>query len=729
MQFRSTYPLPFLQIYQTRSTWLVAGMPPLAGFTGNPFRNRDDLVRAAHALILPLSKYRSSSGARVKIRPATGAAFNDAAAQFQDFAQPLFAIGAFLHHDSSGSDHGSQLENFFRGLEAGVNPSSPEYWGDLIDLDPRMVEMESISLALLAVPDQVLLFLSDIGKENLVSWLQQINFRQMPPNHWRWSRILVNLAIEKVFAIPQSETVVSDLALLDSFHVCEGWSSDRPYEDNRKQAGCHPGSLAIQFSQLLYAHFSVGDEERAERYKQQARQFAATYWRYFDTNGAAIPFGESPDRRFALAEFWAAASVAGVDLPDPVSRPGHVKGLLLRHLRWWSKYEDIFASDGTLNLGFTYPSMHLADAGHSPQSFYSCLRSFIILLLPADDAFWLCQELDHPLAVTSNDLPAVKMISSPGHLLCNSPEHHYLLSAGHGTTEARIAREAKYGKFAYSSAFGFSVPTGPSLSQMAPDSTLCASVDGETWVARCSPTEIRTEVLALRTDGQTEEVMYSALTSVWTPWDWLDIRVETYLIPLADHRPGWHLRIHRIAWSPSALDTKVAEQVEFFDAGFAISPLTAEGHRVSAASSALGEGGYFLAPGSTFIESAAGASGMVNLTSSFLKSVAEDPDKEVVAAVSTTVASILYADPNTNLIAPKTLIPIIKHTVLKASVSTLPDNPEIGSTAPYIESWLVTGVFAVSTANGPRCDIGDLWHKQLRIKSLRAISSKSFKCL
>lgn len=259
-------------------------MPPLAGFTGNPFRNRDDLVRAVLALILPLGKYRSSSGARVKIRPATGAASDDAA-QFQGFAQPLFAVAAFLHHDPSGSDHGLELKNMLRGLEAGVNPSSPEYWGDLTDLDPRMLEMESMSLALLAVPDQVLFFLSDIGRENLVSWLQQINLRQMPTNHWRWSRILVNLALEKVFGIPQSENVVSDLALLDSFHVGEGWSSDGLYEDSRKQAGCHPGSLAIQFSQLLYARFSIGDEERAERYKQQARQFAATYWRYFDTNG------------------------------------------------------------------------------------------------------------------------------------------------------------------------------------------------------------------------------------------------------------------------------------------------------------------------------------------------------------------------------------------------------------------------------------------------------------
>jgi len=40
--------------------------------------------------------------------------------------------------------------------------------------------------------------------------------------------------------------------------------------------------------------------------------------------------------------------------------------------------------------------------------------------------------------------------------------------------------QAKYGKFAYSSSFGFSVPTGPlRIAQQAPDSTLALSDDSE----------------------------------------------------------------------------------------------------------------------------------------------------------------------------------------------------------------------------------------------------------
>ena len=73
--------------------------------------------------------------------------------------------------------------------------------------------------------------------------------------------------------------------------------------------------------------------------------------------GAAIPFGRSQTYRFAFAAFWAAVALAGVELPYPVNDKGTLKGLLLRHLRWWSSKRDIFNTDGTLNIGFTYPNM------------------------------------------------------------------------------------------------------------------------------------------------------------------------------------------------------------------------------------------------------------------------------------------------------------------------------------------------------------------------------------
>ncbi|KFA72774.1 hypothetical protein S40288_06386 [Stachybotrys chartarum IBT 40288] len=702
-------------------------MPPLAGFTSNPLRTRDDVVAAAHALIAPLDKYRSPAGARVKIRPATVAAFDDIAAQLEGFARPLLAIGAFLHQRPGATHDGLPLSEWLRGLEAGVDPSSAEYWGQLGDFDQRMVEMESISIALLAAPDQMLACLSERGRKNLVRWLQQINHRTMPPNNWRWFRIFVNLALNKALGVPQNDIVESDFAILDSFYMGDGWSSDGVWGDDRKQADYYSGSFAIQFSQLLYIRFAVGhDTERVEMYKNQAREFAVTYWRYFDINGAAIPFGRSMVYRFAFAAFWAAASVAGVDLPAPVHDRGHAKGLLLRHLRWWSKHEDMFTSDGILNLGYTFPNMFLTEDYNSPQSVFWCLKSFIILLLPQEDPFWTCAELGHPVTQTSFRLPLVEMLRSPRHLICNAPEHHYFLSAGQGTQKLHRAREAKYGKLAYSSAFGFSVPAGALLSQMAPDSTLCASIDGDTWTVRCNPTSIKFETVAMQIGGSSEYRTFPALTSVWTPWKWLELRVETSLVPLAEHNPGWHIRLHRVTWSSSAFDILMSRQVLLLDCGFAISSFTEAGYHVEAMQKGgVSKEGYYTTNTSALIKSSAGTSGMVNLTSSFLEAVTEKVQRDMITAESTTEASILRADPNTNLIAPRTFIPTIKHSLLTASGISDGKNQENSANVLYSGSWLITGVFAVSTANGARDDIEKLWWRQPNIQSLKIISSKS----
>src|SRR6478609_8229237 len=110
--------------------------------------------------------------------------------------------------------------------------------------------------------------------------------------------------------------------------------------------------------------------------------------------GAAIPFGRSMIYRFAMAAFWAAAALADVALPAPVHNLGIVKGMLLRHLRWWATKQDIFNSDDTLNVGFAYPNLYLTENYNSSQSVYWCLKSFLVLLLPESHKFWTEVETD-----------------------------------------------------------------------------------------------------------------------------------------------------------------------------------------------------------------------------------------------------------------------------------------------------------------------------------------------
>ena len=552
----------------------------LPSFTDNPLRDRSDLLRAAIAIIKPLYQYRSKCKARVKIYPSTAAGFDDVASQLEGFARPFWAISALIDEETDPS-----LRLWIQGIEAGVDPENPEYWGDLGSFDQRMVEMESIAFVLLIAPDAILSLLSAKSKRHLGRWLQQINRFNMPQSNWRWFRVLVNLALAKVLDVDKEKArrvMDTDFEVLDQFYLGEGWSSDGVWSDERKQADYYSGSFAIQFAQLLYIRFADDDLERVAKYRQQALEFASEYWRYFDINGAAIPFGRSMTYRFACGAFWAAFALADVESPSCLISLGTVKGLLLRHLRWWSKQLEIFNSDGTMNIGFTYPNMYMSEDYNSRLSVYWCLKSFVILGLKADHSFWTIEEEPHPM---KGLLPStlVKAIAPPQHILCNTPEHHYLLSSGQMTTKTFKGREANYGKFAYSSAFGYSVPTGLELHQMAPDSTLSLSLDGgETWKVRWQPVDVRIETLHVGSWRGSDEL--PVITSTWKPLKNIGLRIRTTLIPLSSHYEGWHVRFHQITDLGTAESVPWCDNVELVDSSFAIGALTDEGHHITSIS-------------------------------------------------------------------------------------------------------------------------------------------------
>ncbi|KAF4950060.1 hypothetical protein FGADI_8506 [Fusarium gaditjirri] len=671
-------------------------MPGLSGFSDNPFRDRQDLLRAATALVKPLEQYRSKSKARVKLYPSTAAVFDDVAAQLEGFARPLWAVSGLLDKSTDPS-----ARSWIRGIEAGVDPEHPEYWGNLGSFDQRMVEMESIAFAFLTEPEQMLAFLNSESKRNLEQWLQQINNFDMPQNNWRWFRILVNLALFKVLGSDKEkarQAMDADFEMLDQFYLGGGWSSDGVWRDDRKQADYYSGSFAIQFAQLLYVRCAVDDEKRVENYRQQAIDFASEYWRYFDTNGAAIPFGRSMTYRFACGAFWSALALSKIQSPKSQVSMGAIKGLLLRHLRWWAKQPEIFNSDGTMNIGYAYPNMYMSEAYNSRQSVYWCLKSFVVLGLQSDHPFWTVQEEPHPiysLVPSARHPNTAKVFTAPHHIVCHSEEHHYLLSAGQMTAQMFKAREAKYGKFAYSSAFGYSVPTGLELHQVAPDSTLALSFDGgETWRARSQPVDVGFEMISIHSGKGRGQI--PAITSTWRPVRSLGILVRTTLVPLAYHYPGWHIRIHYIKGLGAVNNNPWFRGFEMVDSSFAINALTKDGHHIPAIDRAMikHDGqfaeGYVTEESSILVKSRGGVGGIVDLTPSihFKGGLRRDEYKLGGRGY------LIHADPNTNLIAQKTFIPSIRY-----SGANITDSQSNFPSEALYSVVVATAVFGVSNVN------------------------------
>lgn len=453
------------------------------------------------------------------------------------------------------------------------------------------------------------------------------------------------------------ERMERDLSRLDSFQLpphppvgddalgSAGWSRDGP--EDVMQLDYYSSSFAIQFAQLVYSKLCAEtDPARAESYRKRAQDFVLDFIYYFDDEGNGIPFGRSMIYRFAIIATFSAMALADVPPPAPLQW-GHIKGLVLRHLRTWStRYPAIFRSDGTLNIGYTYEQMHMTENYNSPGSPYWCCKAFACLGAAPDHPFWTSEELAWPTSL----FPTVKALPDPHHLMVRSGGHTFLLSSGQTAHYALRNGNAKYSKFSYSSTFGFSCSTGElDLEQLAADSMLAVrdatpgieTCDSDTWRVRRVP-------LDARIVGRGTEHVH--LRSSWRPFP--DVTVETRLIPPTAASQNYYLRVHKVV---------AGRPLRTAEAGWATYGQGSDGRALVQAFSGETSVGGLEAVGSTRATTAGGSVGVVDVAVGGNKVERQ--------------GKLVQSDPGSNLIFARSVLP------------TLMGQVPVGTT------WLATAVF------------------------------------
>ncbi|MCJ1403175.1 hypothetical protein MMC11_006398 [Xylographa trunciseda] len=576
--------------------------------------SREDFQRACTLLLKPLRPFFSPGKTCVKLGN-TATRYDEIGAQIEGYARPLWGLAALL---AGGAEY-EGTEDFVEGLRNGTNPDHPEYWGLARDSDQRMVEMCPIGYNLAIAPHKFWDPLTDKEKENVAAWLGYINDKVMPNTNWLWFRVFANLGLLRNGAPHSKDRLEADLDHLDTFYRGDGWSNDGP--EGYTQMDYYSGSYAIQYLQLLYAKLAKDiDPKRSELYKERARKYALDFVHYSDEQGRNITFGRSLTYRFAMSGFWAAIAFADCELPAPLTW-GVVKGLLLRNLRWWTQQKEILTPQGTLTIGYTYPNQFMSENYNSPGSPYWFMLSFAPLACAASHPFWTAKEEPYPSA----SIPATVALKHPKHIVVHKGGHTFLLSSGQMCHYPVRASESKYGKFAYSSAFGYSVPTGGYfLEAIGGDNALALSEDnGETWKVRRVATNARIE----------EREGSPVLISGWAPWP--DVSVETYLLPPVDSTPNWHIRVHIVK---TQRDLSTAE-----GAWAMYGTRVADGRELETLEAQSVEGRHER-QNEALAASRAGAIGIVELSSS---SAGERHGK------------VLNADANGNLVDSRTVLPTL----------------------------------------------------------------------
>ncbi|GAM42078.1 hypothetical protein TCE0_043r15725 [Talaromyces pinophilus] len=612
---------------------LTLGYGDLHPFAKVQLSDHESVRQLLRTLLDPLQPFFSPAKARVRVPGGTGVRFDQTAAEVEGICRPLWGLAFLLAGGGSYANTNSWIE----GIKAGTDPESPEYWGNPRDNDQRMVEMCPLGVAF-AIAPQFWQSLSEKEKGNVEQWLgNSINTKEMPNTNWLWFRVFANLGLKLNNGKYSEERLQQDIKHLEGFYRGGGWSNDGP--EGIHQMDYYSSSFAIQFLQLIYTKLAgAEDPERAKEFKDRARLLALDLVHYFDDEGRAIPFGRSLIYRFGVVSFWGALAYADVELPAPLTW-GMVKGIVLRHFRWWQSQPDIWSSSGTLTIGYSYPNMYMAESYNSPGSPYWACVAFICLAVPQSHPFWTSEETPLP-----KSLPKVKAIKQPKHIISSLGSHYFLLSSGQACGYPMKGTHAKYGAFAYSSAFGYSVSPGHfTLGQYALASQLGFSDDcGEFWKARRL-----SEYSALE-----EREGLPVLVSIWKPFP--DVKVKTILIPPTEDTPNWHLRIHRI---------EAGRDVMTADGSFAIANTRAlDGRHLDPYDAKISEGTFprylnnYAARTQDGYSSGSQGAFAVSKGAVGIRALEQNSQRS---------ATLVEADANSNVMESRTVIPTLEHTIPK----------------------------------------------------------------
>ncbi|CAK9784945.1 hypothetical protein CC85DRAFT_32608 [Cutaneotrichosporon oleaginosum] len=630
-------------------------------FVDNPFLTRADVALGLKGLLDPLEPHTSRGGGSIDIG-STAAHYDTRAVALEAFARPLWGLASLL----AGGDEYSGTKRWVVGLASGTDPHSDEYWGLSRAKDQRMVEMSPLSFAIALVPDAFYNSQTPEAQGNVATFLASCMTRPMPDTNWLWFRVFANLALRSIGSeLHQPERMAADLQRLDSFQLSShpptggdlvgsaGWSRDGP--EDVKQLDYYSSSFAIQVAQMVYAKLCADtDPERAKAYKLRAQEFVKDFVYYFDDEGNAIPFGRSMVYRFAVVATFSAMALCDVEPPSCLEW-GHIKGLVLRHLRTWSGNRDIFRSDGTLNIGYAYDNMYATENYNAPGSPYWACKAFLCLGASLSHPFWTSDELPWP-----STMPSIKALPDPGHILVRSGGHVFLLSSGQTAHYTMRNGNAKYSKFSYSSTFGFCYSTGTlDLEQLAADGMLALrdatpgieASDSDTWRVRRVPLDAR--IVGRGTDDV-------HLRSAWRPFP--DVYVETWLFPPRDS-PNYYVRVHKIT-TGRALDTA--------EAGWATYGQGEDGRALVQAFSGETSPGGVEGEGEARATTRGGSVGVVDL-------------KGCGTGVMRR-GKLVQSDPNSNAVFARSVLPTL-----------------LGHLEPG-EHFLATGVFGAPPSEGERWD-------------------------
>jgi hypothetical protein len=299
----------------------------------------------------------------------------------EGFSRSAPMWGAWVHSGRPrvirmlNGDNVDLVDQFRKGLLSGTDARGDEYWGDVSDLDQRIVEASDIALSVWLFRDTVWDTLSTVQKAQVVNWLKQSEVHEVSDNNWHLFPVFIGAVLTSLGTPNGGISMREHYARFKEFYRGDGWFSDGPGNNFD-----YYNAWAIHYQ--LYWLQQVDPGWDREFILGARHQFLANYRYLMGPHGVPI-LGRSVCYRMAAP----APLVFGQEADgSEISRAEARRALDLT----WSYFIRRGAlKDGNVSQGYCGADPRILDNYSGPASCLWALRSLIAAYyMPSKSAFW-----------------------------------------------------------------------------------------------------------------------------------------------------------------------------------------------------------------------------------------------------------------------------------------------------------------------------------------------------
>ena len=437
-----------------------------------------------------------------------GSSYHQEIREFEYASRPLWAIFSLI---ASGDYDEEMVLPYIERIKRGLHPgTSWSFIKPTTKTRQIAVEMAVYGYGLLCCKKRLLNYFDDEEISYLETWLNSINEIEFPNNNWLLFLIMVNCGLKKNNLSYNQAKIDAAKAKINDLYVGDGW-----YQDGVFSQRDYYIAFGFHFYSMILSKYS--DDFDAKIVKERCWKFQEDFKYWIDSQGRTIQFGRSLSYRFGHVAYWVGQIVCDCYNYDV----GEIKELIFRNLNYWYNYD--LTQDQMMTIGCQYPNLLLSEDYNAPGSPAWALKTFALLMLPADHPFWTVKP------TTRMELQEFSCQKQSGFIIVAGKKHHYALSGMQYSKGHILQHHSKYGKFCYSTGFGWNVSRDvQGIENYAVDNALALSIDGtEQYVSRG-------DILKCVVH---DDYIYSK-------WNYGTIaNIETWLIAIDE---DYHLRIHRV---------------------------------------------------------------------------------------------------------------------------------------------------------------------------------------